>query len=97
MSESDDILGENPALKQTVTKDTKLKEWLVNYVGSKKDPDNDEVTVEMVLEVVATEFPEFVLQIAEENFIRGYNQAFVDLQAAEQIQTQRQQTVDEQS
>lgn len=97
MSESDDILGENPALKQTVTKDTKLKEWLVNYVGSKKDPDNDEVTVEMVLEVVATEFPEFVLPIAEENFIRGYNQAFVDLQAAEQIQTQRQQTVDEQS
>ena len=90
MSESDKISEENPILKQTVVKDTELKEWLVNYVGNKKDPGNDEVTVEMVLEVVATEFPEFVLPIAEENFIRGYNQAFVDLQAAEQLESQRQ-------
>ena len=90
MSELDEISEKNPILKQTVAKDTELKEWLVNYVGNKKDPENDEVTVEMVLEVVATEFPEFVLPIAEENFIRGYNQAFVDLQAAEQLESQRQ-------
>ena len=90
MSELDEISKKNPILKQTVAKDTELKECLVNYVGNKKDPENDEVTVEMVLEVVATEFPEFVLPIAEENFIRGYNQAFVDLQAAEQLESQRQ-------
>ena len=73
-------LGENPTLKQTVTNDTVLKEWLVNYVGEKKNPVNDEVTVEMILDIVADEFPEFILPIAEENFIRGYRQALIDVE-----------------
>ena len=95
MSDSTKQTEGNPALKQVVDKNTELKEWLVNYVGGKISPDNDEVTVEMVLEVVASEFPEFVLPIAEENFIRGYNQAFIDIQAAEQLELQRQETVNE--
>ena len=67
-----DIMGENPVLKQTVGKDTELKEWLVNYVGEQKQPEDGNVTVEMTLDVVAREFPEFVLSLAEENFVRGY-------------------------
>ena len=33
----------------------------------------------MTLEVFAEEFPEFVLALAEENFIRGYQQAMNDV------------------
>jgi len=64
---------------QEVEKDTELKEWLVNYVGNKLDPENEEVTVEMIVEAVAKEFPEFLLLVAEENFIRGYDQALSDI------------------
>jgi hypothetical protein len=32
----------------------------------------------MIIEVLADEFPEIVLPIAEENFFRGYNQALQD-------------------
>jgi hypothetical protein len=72
------IYEENPVLKETVTKDTVLKEWLVNYVGGKLTPEDDDVTVEMIVEIVAAEFPEFVLALAEENYFRGYEQALVD-------------------
>ena len=51
----------------------------MDYVGNLIKPENDEVTVEMIIEVMANEFPEFLLPIAEENFIRGYKQAFVDI------------------
>ena len=61
---------ENPMLAMTVDKDSKLKEMLVEYVGTKLD--NEEVTVNMVAEVLAVEFPEFVFAFAEENFLRGY-------------------------
>ena len=74
------IMGENPVLKQNVGKDTELKEWLVNYVGEKKQPEDGNVTVEMTLDVVAREFPEFVLSLAEENFVRGYYQAMMDVE-----------------
>tara|TARA_R100000388_G_scaffold94785_2_gene83301 strand:- start:1250 stop:1576 length:327 start_codon:yes stop_codon:yes gene_type:complete len=74
------IMGENPVLKQNVGKDTELKEWLVNYVGEKKQPEDGNVTVEMTLDVVAREFPEFVLSLAEENFVRGYYQAMMDIE-----------------
>ena len=79
-------LEENPALKEFVTKDTELKEWLVNYVGEKKDPEDGNVTVEMILEVMATDFPEFLLPLAEENFIRGYHQALDDVTANQKAQ-----------
>jgi len=65
--------------EQKLIVDTELKEWLVNYVGNKLDPENEEVTVEMIVETVAKEFPEFLLLVAEENFIRGYNQALNDI------------------
>ena len=34
--------------------------------------DNEEVTVDMIAEVLALDFPEFVFAFAEENFLRGY-------------------------
>lgn len=63
---------ENPMLAMTVEPDTEseLKNYLVEYVGTKLD--NEEVTVQMISEVLATEFPEFVFAFAEENFLRGY-------------------------
>ena len=60
-----------------------LKEYLVEYVGTKLKPDDDKVTVEMVINVLADEFPEVALSLAEENFIRGYEQGLEDLKAFE--------------
>ena len=76
---------DQPSLAETVEKTTPIKEWLVEYVGEKLSPENDEVTVEMVIKVVAEEFPEFLLPIAEENFIRGYQQAMNDIDQGEKL------------
>jgi|TARA_Y100000034_G_scaffold67401_1_gene81361 hypothetical protein len=62
-----------------VEKDSELKEWLVDYVGNKENPDDDGVTVEMIVSTVAKEFPEFLMLVAEENFLRGYEQALDDV------------------
>jgi hypothetical protein len=84
-----DLLEGNPVLKQNVEKDTELKEWLVNYVGEKTQPEDGNVTVEMTLDVVAREFPEFVLSLAEENFVRGYYQAMMDVQEQDKLNNQQ--------
>ena len=34
------------------------------------------------MQVFAAEFPEFLMAIAEENFVRGYQQALDDLESA---------------
>jgi hypothetical protein len=78
-------VGENPILKEAVTKDSEVKEWLVNYVGDKHDPKNDEVTVEMIIETMGKEFPEFLLALAEENWVRGYQQALVDVDEGQKL------------
>ena len=74
MSEEKTITEEqahtNPMLAMTVKGDSELKKYLVEYVGSKLD--NEEVTVNMISEVLATDFPEFTFAFAEENFLRGY-------------------------
>jgi len=62
---------ENPMLAMTAEKgDSELKDFLVEFVGTKLE--KEEVTVNMIAEVMATEFPEFVFAFAEENFLRGY-------------------------
>ncbi len=73
----------NPVLMEVPLPDTELKRWLVDYVGSQHGPGNGEVTVEMIVETMSQEFPEFILVVAEENFFRGYEQALVDLQEAQ--------------
>ena len=70
---------DNELLRQVVRTDNLLKEMFVQYVGEKLRPENGEVTVEMIVDVLADEFPEFLLVVAEENFIRGYKQAFADM------------------
>ena len=73
-------LGENPTLNEEVKSDNELKTWLVNYVGDRSETEGGQVTVENIVEVLAKEFPEFLMAIAEENWIRGYHQAFVDIE-----------------
>jgi len=70
---------------QAVDKENELKTFLVEYVGEKEKPENDEVTVEMIVNTLAKEFPEFVLTVAEENWIRGYQQAMVDVEVGERL------------
>jgi len=60
----------NPLLGLVVQPESKLKEYLVEYVGTKFN--NKEVTVNMIAETLADEFPEFIMAFAEENFLRGY-------------------------
>ena len=62
-----------------------IKEILINYVGEKINPENGDVTVDHVVEVMAEEFPEFLMLIAEENWIRGYEQALNDVEEGERL------------
>lgn len=74
----------NEHLNEMVSNDSELKTWLVNYVGNTLNTGDDGVTVEMIVNVMAHEFPEFLLAVAEENFFRGYDQALGDLEEAGQ-------------
>jgi len=75
-----------------VKKDGELKEFLVNYVGNKLNPESENITIEMIVSVIADEFPDFLLVVAEENFIRGYEQALDDVSSVknEKIHTKQQ-------
>ena len=73
---------ENENLNETLSTDTGLKELVVNYIGQRL-AGPEEITVDMAVEVFAAEFPEFLLAVAEENFLRGYEQALVDVAAIE--------------
>ena len=70
----------NEVLDEVVQPVNELKTMLVNYVGEKQTPEGDNVTVEMIVDQLANEFPEFVLAVAEENFVRGYQQALTDVE-----------------
>lgn len=80
MDSNKNLFDENPDLKKLVEKDSPLKNMFVDYVGDKKNPSDKNVTLEMIVETLAEEFPEFMLAVAEENFIRGYKQAVVDME-----------------
>tara|TARA_R100001509_G_C4760277_1_gene179486 strand:+ start:330 stop:593 length:264 start_codon:yes stop_codon:yes gene_type:complete len=66
-------------LKEKVPTETELKEIIVNYVGKVLNPDSEDITIEQVVEVFSKEFPEFLLALAEENWINGYTQALKDV------------------
>ena len=99
VADKESQLAQQSEIFKKVTPDTPLKNWLVDYVGNKfeqemirfkadtgKEYDWDgQVTVEMIVDLMAKEFPEFVLALAEENFIRGYRQAFADLEAGQDM------------
>ena len=79
--DANDMIDENPDLRVVIEKETPAKEWLVNYVGDKLSPENGEVTVEMIVNIMSAEFPEFLLALAEENWLRGYRQGVTDVEA----------------
>ncbi len=81
-------IDKNPTEEQVVTGDSPLKEWLVNYTGEQLQPEDGNVTVEMIVGTIANEFPEFLLVVAEENFIRGYEQALNDVEEKEANETE---------
>lgn len=62
-----------------------IKDVLVTYVGEKVEPENGDVSVEHVIKVMSEEFPEFLMLIAEENWIRGYEQALNDVEEGERL------------
>ena len=65
-----------------IDNNTPLKQMLLEYVGNKYATPSDEgefeVTVQMIVETLAHEFPEFVMIMAEENWVRGYQQGIDD-------------------
>ena len=54
---------QTPQIKKVVFKDTKLKTLIVDFVGNSHS--NENVTVEMIVETMAKEFPEFLLAIVK--------------------------------
>lgn len=78
-----DTIAENPDLEKVIEKENDLKRFVVNYVGQLLDPEDGKITVEMIVGVFANQFPEFLMAVAEENWIRGYQQAFTDLELSE--------------
>ena len=74
-----DTVGRIPVLDEVVKADNGLKNLLVQYAGNKLNPKDNNITIEMMIEVVAEEFPEFVMTLAEENWIRGYEQGINDV------------------
>lgn len=76
---------EQSELKKEVESENPMKEWLVEYVGDKHTPEDGQVTVEMVVESMAEEFPEFLLALAEENWIRGYRQGIADVEEGQKL------------
>ena len=75
---------ENP-LEEVVEPDNDLKNMLVDYVGEKNDPEDQQVTVKMLVDTLAVEFPELILAVAEENWTRGYHQALTDVEVGEKL------------
>jgi hypothetical protein len=94
VSETVSEYDKNSDLYEKVLGDTELKQWIVLYAGRaytneikriKKETGKDiewngDVTVEIIVETFARDFPEFLMAISEENFIRGYRQAFIDIE-----------------
>jgi len=72
------MINERELLEKEVEADSDLKTFIVNYVGEKLAPENGLINIEMVIAVLAQDFPDVVLALAEENFIRGYTQGLED-------------------
>tara|TARA_B100000941_G_C28184672_1_gene388788 strand:- start:55 stop:381 length:327 start_codon:yes stop_codon:yes gene_type:complete len=60
-----------------------LKEVMLEYVG--KLNETEDVTTEMIVHTLAEEFPEFLMAVAEENWIRGYQQAIHDVDEGQKL------------
>jgi len=72
----------NVGANVVIAAENPLKQMLLEYVGKKyatpEDEGEFEVTVQMIVDTLAHEFPEFVMIMAEENWVRGYQQGIDD-------------------
>jgi hypothetical protein len=77
----------NTVLDEPIKRDSELKRWLVDYVGinSEEYVHDNEITVQMIIDTMAKEFPEFLMAVAEENWIRGYSQALHDVEEGRKL------------
>ena len=80
-----DISENMTTLNDTVENNNELMDYIINYVGQETQPENDEVTIGMVIDVLAEKFPQLVLCLSEEKWVRGYQQALTDVQEGERI------------
>tara|TARA_B100000242_G_C42921726_1_gene427375 strand:+ start:519 stop:806 length:288 start_codon:yes stop_codon:yes gene_type:complete len=80
-----DISEQLTTLNNTVDNDNELKEYIINYVGNKLDPKDEQVTIGMIIDVLADDFPQLVLCLSEENWVRGYQQALSDVEEGEKL------------
>jgi hypothetical protein len=76
---------ENPDLKKVVECRNDLMNYIVQYVGERTEPENNDVTVENIVNVFAEDFPEFLMAVAEENWVRGYHQGIADVEEGERL------------
>ena len=65
--------------RQVIKRENDLKDLIVDFVGSKLNPERDEVTIEHIAKVFSEDFPELVIAMAEENWRNGYTQALNDV------------------
>lgn len=66
-------------LNEEVSSETSFKKLLVDHVKTiQKEPKN--VTFQQIIEAFSDEFPEFILAMAEENWVNGYTQALKDVE-----------------
>tara|TARA_Y100000593_G_C4284056_1_gene324391 strand:+ start:74 stop:454 length:381 start_codon:yes stop_codon:yes gene_type:complete len=66
------------AVPEIAEEQAEMKNFLINYTGYKMQPEDGKVNINMIAELMAAEFPEFLFAFAEENFIRGYSQGLED-------------------
>ena len=83
---TEEQLHANPDLGLILERDTGLKDYLVGYVGEKFG--QEDVTVAMIVDIMALEFPEFMVAIAEENFLRGYKSGLDDAYGTDSTKTE---------
>ena len=82
-------LEEMSTLNVPVDSDNELKDFIVQHVGAKLNPEKEEVTLDMVVNVLAEDFPELILCVAEENWVRGYHQALIDVDTGKKIENEK--------
>jgi len=93
MMTEEQIRAEAEASMQEVVEPTNvLKSLFVGYVGTKLQPENNEVTIDMCVRVLAEEFPEFLIPVVEQNYLLGYRQCALDLEQYSTEQEERQLT-----
>jgi hypothetical protein len=88
-------LEQDEAQKVIQATEGPLKAMLVNYVGQVLTPEDGQVTVEMIVQTMASEFPEFLLVVARENWLRGYEQALTDVENVEKERAEQASLLDE--